>query len=134
MKTRTSATLVLLLTFVLGGITGALGYCLYARRPAAAAGRDGGRPSNPHHLAEELAQALTLDSVQKAKLEAIIAEGRERFRTLSEQVRPRYEEIRRQTRDQIRQVLREDQKPRLDEFFKELDKRRAAHNSPSPGR
>lgn len=132
MKTRTSATLVLLLTFILGGITGALGYYLYARRSVIALARDGGRPPNPHHLVEELAQALSLDSPQKAKLEAIVAESRERFRTLSEQVHPQYEEIRRQTRDQIRQMLREEQKPRLDEFFKELDKRRANHNAPPP--
>ena len=132
MKTKTSATLVLLLTFILGGITGALGYYLYARRSVIALARDGGRPSNPHHLVEELAQALSLDSSQKSKLEAIIAESRERFRTLSEQVHPQYEQIRHQTRDQIRQMLREEQKPRLDEFFKELDKRRANHNPPPP--
>jgi hypothetical protein len=132
MKTKTSATLVLLLTFILGAITGALGYYLCARRSGTAIGRDGGRPSSPHHLVEELAQALSLDSSQKAKLEAIIAESRERFRTLSEQVHPQYLEIRRQTRDQIRQVLRADQKPRLEEFFKELDKRRGNHPPPPP--
>jgi uncharacterized membrane protein len=134
MKTKTSATLVLLLTFILGGITGALGYYLYARRSVIALARDGGRPSNPHHLVEELAQALSLDSSQKSKLEAIVAESRERFRTLSEQVHPQYEQIRHQTRDQIRQMLREEQKPRLDEFFKELDRRRANHNPPLPDR
>jgi uncharacterized membrane protein len=129
MKTKTSATLVLLLTFLLGGITGALGFYLYARRAGTVAGREGGRPSS-HHLVEELAQALALDASQKAKLEAIVAESRERFRTLSQQVRPQYEEIRHQTRDRIRQVLREDQKPHLDEFFKELDRRRG--NRPQP--
>ncbi len=132
MKTKTSATLVLLLTFILGGVAGALGYYLCVSHSGAAIGRDGGRPPNPHHLVEELAQTLALDSSQKAKLEAIVAESRERFRTLSEQVRPQYEEIRHQTREQIRQVLREDQKPRLDEFFKELDKRRGNHPPPPP--
>jgi len=131
MKTKTSATLVLLLTFALGGITGALGYYLYARRADAAVGREGGRPS-PHHIVEELAQALALDASQKARLQAIVTESRERYRTLSEQVHPQYEEIRRQTRDRIRQILREDQKPHLDEFFKELDKRRGSHPPPPP--
>lgn len=131
MKTKTSATLVLLLTFLLGGITGAAAFYLYARRTGAFIGREGGRPS-PHHLADELAKALALDASQKEKLEAMVAEGRERFRTLSDQVRPQYEEIRRQTRERIRQVLREDQKPRLDEFFRELDRRRGNHSPSQP--
>lgn len=130
MKTRTSATLVLLATFLLGGITGAVGYYLYARR-VGATGRDGGRPS-PHHIVEELARALTLDASQKEKLQAIITESRERYRALSDQVRPQYDEIRRQTREQIRQILREDQKPGLEEFFRELDKRRSNRPPPHP--
>jgi uncharacterized membrane protein len=133
MKTKTSATLVLLLTFLLGSITGAVGFCLYARRAGAAGGRDGGRPS-PHHIVEELAQTLALDSSQKERLQSIVTESRERYRTLSEQVRPQYDEIRRQTREQIRQVLREDQKPQLEEFFKELDKRRRNRPPPPEGK
>ncbi len=131
MKTRTSATLVLLLTFLFGCITGALGFYLYARRAGLAIGRDGGRPSS-HDIVEELARALTLDASQKEKLQAIVTESRERYRTLSEQVRPQYDEIRRQTRELIRQILRDDQKPRLDEFFRELDKRRGNHSPPPP--
>jgi hypothetical protein len=131
MKTRTSATLVLLLTFALGGITGAVGFYLFAGRVGAAGGRDGGRPS-PHHIVEELAQALALDSSQKEQLQAIITEGRERYRALSEQMRPQFDEIRHQTRQQIRQILREDQKPELDRFFQELDKRRASRSTSSP--
>ncbi len=131
MKTRTSATLVLLLTFVLGGIAGAVGYYLFAGRVGAAGSREGGRPS-PHHIVEDLAQALALDATQKEQLQAIITEGRERYRALSEQMRPQFEEIRHQTREQIRQILREDQKPGLDRFFQELDKRRASRSSSSP--
>jgi Spy/CpxP family protein refolding chaperone len=114
MKSKTSAALMLLLTFVLGAVTGAVSYSLY-RNHAAAAG--------PGDIVDRMAQALQLTPDQKAQLIPIINQSRERYMALSQQFRPQYNTIRDETRQMIREILSEEQRVRFEQRLKELDRR-----------
>ena len=121
--------MILLLTFVLGGIAGALAHRLYLGRTGASTARNGGRPT-PHDIAGEFAQGLSLDAAQRDLLKAIISTSREKYRALSRETRPQYNAIREQTNEEIRKILREDQKARFEEIVKEIEQRR--RNRPGP--
>ncbi len=122
MKSKTSATLLLILTFLLGAVAGAVGYYLLATHMMVPGPRSAGR-SSPHDIAEELATGLSLNAEQKEKLKEIIQQSRERYRALSAQFRPQYENLRNETRQQIRQILTEEQKARFEKHVQEIDQR-----------
>lgn len=131
MKSKTSATLVIVLTFFLGGIAGAAGYYLVNRQIMASSPRPPER-STPHNIVEELAQGLSLNSQQKSQLKGIIDSGRDRYRALSSQMRPQYDAIRDQTRQEIRQILTEEQKSRFAKIVKDIDERHKGHEHRVP--
>jgi Spy/CpxP family protein refolding chaperone len=121
MKTKTSATLFLALTFLLGGVAGAVSQYLYSSRASAA--RRPPRPPGPQEIVDQMAQDLKLDAGQKEQVKSIISESREKYHRLSQQFRPNYDAIRQETRQQIRAILREDQRSRFEEIVKEMDAR-----------
>jgi len=126
MKSKTSAALLLVLTFLLGGVAGAVSYSLYQNHVAA-----NSRYNNPRDIVNVLAQNLSLDAKQKDTLKGIIDQSRDRYRVLSVQFRPQYETIRNETRQQIRQILHEDQRARFEDFLKDTDKHHKERDSKS---
>ena len=120
MKSKLSAALVLLFTFALGAIAGSVGYSLYQKRVAA---KQMVGPPRTSHLADELAKGLDLDENQKEKLHEILKNSRQRYLELSKQFRPQYQALRSQTREEIRQILRDDQKTRFEEVMSQVDDR-----------
>ncbi len=128
MRSKTGASLILLLTFVLGIVAGVLGHSLFQKRVSAGSGL--GNPRSPSHLADELAQGLNMDPAQKEKLGEIIGRSRERYAQLSQQFRPQYEVIRNQTREEIRRILREDQKAKFEQIMSSFEDR---HRRRQPG-
>lgn len=122
MRSKTTASLILLGVFALGCVTGAVAYSLYRTHVQASSPRGMSR-TGPHDIVGELARGLDLDGEQKEKMEVIISQSRDRYRALSHQFRPQYDAIRDETRQQMRQILREDQKARFDEFMRGIDKR-----------
>jgi Spy/CpxP family protein refolding chaperone len=121
MKTKTSATLFLALTFLLGGVAGAVSEYLYSSRASAA--RRPARPPGPQAIVDQMAQDLKLDAAQKEQIKSIISDSREKYHRLSQQFRPNYDAIRQETHRQIRGVLREDQSTRFEEIVREMDAR-----------
>ena len=134
MRSKTSAALLLLLTLVLGGITGAVSHSLYQHHASAAS-------SKPHRdIVAELTRSLSLDANQKTSLKTIMDESRERYRELDQQMkhqyeaervqmRPQYDAVRHETRQQIRQILHEDQKAGFEQFLQDIDKQRRERES-----
>ena len=120
MRSKTSASILLIGVFVLGGITGAVSYSLYRSRVEASGPRPGSRWSSPD-IVRKFAQDLDLRAEQQERLKIIIDQSRERFGALRQQFRPQYEAIRRETNDKIRQILREDQKAKFEKIIQEID-------------
>jgi hypothetical protein len=123
MKSRTGAGILLLGVFVLGAVTGAASYSLYKSHVEAASSKS--RVKGSQKIVDELAEGLKLDAQQKEKLQVIISQSRERYDALSVQFRPQYQVIRNETNQEIRQILREDQKAQFEEIIKEWDRRRS---------
>jgi len=130
MKSTTSATLLLVATFLLGGVTGGIAHYLYRNHIASASSRQPVRRSNPADIAQQMAKELQLDEQQTEELRAIFKNGRERYRSLSLQFRPQYEALRKETNDEIRQILRPEQAARYDAFLAEVNKRRRERPPP----
>jgi len=132
MRSKTSASILLIGVFILGGITGAVSYSLYRSRVEASGGKHGSRwPS--HDIVKKFAQDLDLGAEQQEQLKVIIDESRDRFGALRQQFRPQYEAIRSLTNDKIRQILREDQKAKFEKIIQEMDARRKERGPrPSP--
>ncbi len=125
MRSKTSATLMLVLTFLLGGIAGAISDHLYETRIRNAAARPPGRPG-PRDVVEEMGKDLKLSVDQKEKLKGIVQQSRERYRTLSVQFRPQYDVIRNETNQQIRQILTDEQKTHFEAIVKDIDEHHKA--------
>lgn len=106
MKSKVSVALLGVLVFLLGGIAGAISHYIYLRYFFA-----------PPNVVEAFARELKLDAGQKEQLRSIFNESRERYHALSQQFRPQYESIRNETDQQIRKILRDDQKAYFEEFL-----------------
>jgi len=122
---------MLVLTFALGAVAGAVSSHLYETRFKPAGPRPGAR-SAPPDIVEELGQGLSLNADQKGKLKQIIDQSRERYRALSVQFRPQYDAIRDETRQEIRQLLTEDQKARFEKIIREMDERHKGRGPRGP--
>ena len=72
---------------------------------------------------------LGLDAGQAAAVRDILARRWREIGSVLERVDPELDAIRRQADDQVRSLLRPDQRPRLDQLRSEFDARRAAMRS-----
>ena len=123
MRSRTMAALLILGTFVLGAVTGAVGFSLYRTRAEAATATSRQKAD----IVERLAHDLQMDAAQKTKLKMIMDKTRERFRAVHDEVAPRFDAIRTEGRQEIRQILRADQVTRFEEVLRDMDSRRKRH-------
>ena len=132
MQSKTSATFLLVGTFLLGGITGAVSYSIYRKQVEAAPPQASQRPQR-RDIVEQLATDLSLDPDQKEKLKVIIGKTRERYRALHGQMGPEFQKIRNEGDEEIRRILRDDQKPRFETILREIASRRKGFGDRTPG-
>lgn len=116
MKSKLSMALLWSLIFVLGGIGGWIGHCLYHDQVQAAAPVK--TPPKAQEIMDKMAQELSLDEQQKADLKAIFDESRMQYRALNAQFRPQYETIRDDSDNKIRGMLHNDQKAHFEAMLK----------------
>jgi hypothetical protein len=128
MRSKTSATLILITTFAMGCITGATGHYVYQNRITLRAGKPAAQPTS-QGVTGILGNYLDLDPAQKEQLKDILSRSRERYRALSQQFAPQYDIIRDETRQQIRAILHSDQQGKFEEFLRDMDKRRKERDS-----
>lgn len=122
MTTRVKGALLLLLAFLLGVATGALGFGLTQ-------GRTGwwGPRRDPARFQQfqlkRLTRELDLRPDQRQQVEAILRETGQEFTRLREEIGPRIREIRSRSRDRIRVVLDPGQQATFETFVAEWDHR-----------
>lgn len=122
MTTRVKGALLLLLAFLLGAVTGALGFGLYQERT----GWGGPRrdPARFHQfLLKRLTRELDLRPDQGQQVEAVLRETGQEFARLREEMAPRIREIRARSRDRIRVVLDPGQQAKFETFVSEWERR-----------
>ena len=104
--------LVLLVVFVLGGVTGAALTGLYRSR--ASSGRTESHERAVSERIEKMRQDLKLDDQQTAAVRTILDETRNEYRTLRTELRPRFDEPRLKARARIRALLNSEQQQKFD--------------------
>lgn len=117
MKSKLSIAFLGIVIFLMGGIAGAISHYLYREHLKAA-----NVPKMPTYqdILDGMAQELMLDAQQKEALALIFDKSRKRYFNLALEYRPYYEKIRIETEDQIKKMLRPDQRKRYEEFLQKV--------------
>ena len=87
-------------------------------------GRGGDRRNRGARLAARLNSELQLTPEQQANVETALTSNRERARQFWSESRSAYETLRREFRQDIRELLNPDQQQRFDEMIRRDDERR----------
>jgi Spy/CpxP family protein refolding chaperone len=114
-RTRLKIWLVLVVVFVLGGVTGSALTGLLRSRAS------GTRAGSREQRFEKMRQDLNLDDKQTTAVRAILDETRNEYRALRTELRPRFEEPRQKARARIRALLNPDQQQKFDALAAQQD-------------
>jgi Spy/CpxP family protein refolding chaperone len=121
-KGSRKAFLLVSVLFVLGIALGSVGTYLVTMRVQAA------RPQvtavrSPGHMAM-FTRDLNLNADQQSQVQAILSDMRARYSDLHSKLDPEYEQVRQQGREQIRQLLTPEQRPKFEELLRQIDEDR----------
>ena len=119
---------VFLLGAALGGV---LGY-LSGHRIASAANPPLAEPERRAHRVDQLTRELSLTPEQRQQVDAILMQRHAESKTIHDQADAQIDQVHQKGRQQIREILTPDQKPKFEDFLKRLDEERK-RNAP-PGR
>ncbi|HEY6129646.1 MAG TPA: hypothetical protein VIW23_15855 [Candidatus Acidoferrum sp.] len=121
---RQRATLWLAIVFVLGAaLGGVLGYA-FAHRSYAAEPTVLSAEARRAQRREKLAHEVGLTPDQQKQVGAILDQAQTEYKAMHAVMDPQVEAVRQKTRDKIRGLLSEDQKPKFEEFLRKLDNER----------
>jgi Spy/CpxP family protein refolding chaperone len=111
---------VFLLGAALGGV---LGY-LSAHRTASAANPPLSEPERRARRIEQLTRDLSLTPAQSQQVDAILLQRHAEAKVIHDQTDAQIDQVHQKGRQQIREILTPDQKPKFEEFLKRLDEER----------
>jgi uncharacterized membrane protein YdfJ with MMPL/SSD domain len=121
---RQKATLWLAIVFVLGAaLGGVLGYA-FAHRSYAAEPTILSPEARRAQRKEKLTHDVGLNSDQQQQVSAILDRAQGEYKAVHTVMDPQIEAVRQKTREKIRAVLADDQKPKFEEFLRKLDEER----------
>ena len=127
---------LLILVFVLGIALGALGITIFNTRVYGDLRRPPQQPApTTARAVARINQDLSLSTDQQKRLAEILDGMQAGYNNIRQQMTPQFDAVREQGRNQIRQILTPDQKPKFEEYLQKLDeerrKRAAATNKPN---
>ncbi len=121
---RQKATLWLAIVFVLGAaLGGVLGYA-FAHRSYASEPTVLSPEARRAQRREKLAHDVGLNPDQQKLIGAILDQAQGEYKAVHEVTDPQLEAVRQRTRNKIRTLLTDDQKPKFEEFLHKLDEER----------
>ncbi|GBC77072.1 hypothetical protein HRbin08_00541 [bacterium HR08] len=127
------ARLTVLGVFALGVALGALAMEFYQQgvRGRSPTGPPRGESARERHL-QYLIKELGLTPEQTEQVRRILDETRQEFLQLRNEMRPRFEDIRRRSRERLRAVLTPEQQAKFDELMRRMDEERERHRRDGP--
>lgn len=132
---RKALALIVLVLF-LGIALGAVGHSLFDRRVFGARAQIQPQPRpNPPRAVARMTTELNLTPDQQKQVGDILADIQHRFDAVHDTINPQLYQIRQEGREQIRQVLTPEQRPKFEDYLKRLDeerRRRTANSNASP--
>lgn len=130
MRPRVKGALLLLVAFLLGTASGALGIALF-RSHAGWWGSPRDAARFQEMVIRRLTRELDLRPEQRQQVQTIMREAGDQFTRLREEMRPRFIEIRDRTRDRIRALLDADQQSRFQTLMDRWDRERERRRGPA---
>jgi Spy/CpxP family protein refolding chaperone len=129
MSATRKAALWVGVVFLLGAaLGGMIGYS-YEHHLVSAANTPLPEPVRRAQRVEQLTQTLNLTTAQSQQVDAALQQWHTEVKTIHDQTDAQIEQIRLRRRDQIRAILTPEQKPKFEEFLKNLDQQRK-HGGP----
>ncbi len=134
-KTKLKIIAGLLLVFLLGAFSGALGTGIFIKHHIQ---RFTHRTPGKHKsfFVERLSRRLELSDAQQRQADQIFSRTEDEIRTLLEDSRQQFDTLMSQGREELREILDPDQQEKLDAFFERIKKRwpggPPAANPPTP--
>jgi Spy/CpxP family protein refolding chaperone len=115
--------------FLLGAaLGGTIGYS-YGHHLVSAASTPLAEPVRRAHRVEQLTQLLNLTSAQSQQVDAILLQRHTEVKTIHDQTDAQIDQVHQKGRDQVRAILTPEQKPKFEEFLKNLDQQRKHNGS-----
>ena len=129
MSATRKAALWVGVVFLLGAALGGVGGYYYAHHPVFAENTPLPEPARRAHRVDQLTQVLSLTSTQSQQVDVILLQKHTEVKAIHDQTDAQIDQVRQKGRDQIRAILTPEQKPKFEEFLKNLDQERK-HNGP----
>jgi|WetSurMetagenome_2_1015567.scaffolds.fasta_scaffold81967_3 uncharacterized membrane protein len=117
MKSKLGIALLWVFVFLLGAIAGAVTHYLTYRNELKAA-QPPPRPPKPGEIQESIVREFHLDGEQRELLKQIFHQGRVEFRQLGEENKTRWEAIRNEIEEKVKNIMRPDQRAKYEEFLR----------------
>jgi hypothetical protein len=130
---KNKARMVVLTIFIVGFAAGVLSMNLYERLRSNKA-PENGKPQD--FIIHKMEDRLSLTSDQESKIRSILNETFDQYKQIRvemdpklKEFEPKFAEVRAKSRDRIREVITDKQKPELEKMFEESDKEREARKN-----
>jgi Spy/CpxP family protein refolding chaperone len=133
-ESRQKAGLWLALVFVLGAaIGGVFGYA-FSQHHAMAAAPTATQLTEPQRRAKrvlEMTREMNLTQEQASSFDSIIHQAHDQMKVIRDKSETDVDAVRQQARDQMRQLLTPEQKPKFEEMVQRMDAERKNQQAPS---
>jgi hypothetical protein len=125
---------LLILVFVLGIAFGGVGMTLFNSRVYGDLRKPAPQPPTSARAVARINQDLNLSADQQKQLGDILNNMMAGYNNIRQQMTPQFDQVREQGRNQIRQILTPEQRPKFEEYLQKVDedrrKRAAASGKP----
>ncbi len=129
MSATRKAALWVGVVFLLGtALGGTLGYS-YAHRLVSAGSTPLPEPVRRAQRVEQLTQLLALTSAQSQQVDTILLQRHTESKAIHDQTDAQLAQVHQKGRDQIRAILTPEQKPKFEDFLKNLDQQKKRNGS-----
>jgi Spy/CpxP family protein refolding chaperone len=115
--------------FLLGAALGGMVGYSYEHHLVSAASTPLPEPVRRARRVEQLTQSLNLTSAQSQQVDAILLQHHTEAKAIHDQMDAQLEQVHKDGRDQIRAVLTPEQKPKFEEFLRNLDQQKKRSGS-----
>jgi len=115
--------------FLLGAALGGMVGYSYEHHLVSAASTPLLEPVRRARRVEQLTQSLNLTSAQSQQVDAILLQHHTEAKAIHDQMDAQLEQVHKDGRDQIRAVLTPEQKPKFEEFLRNLDQQKKRSGS-----
>jgi len=115
--------------FLLGAALGGMVGYSYEHHLVSAASAPLPEPVRRARRVEQLTQSLNLTSAQSQQVDAILLQHHTEAKAIHDQMDAQLEQVHKDGRDQIRAVLTPEQKPKFEEFLRNLDQQKKRSGS-----